>query len=83
LLGEGAGLAVGVVAEESAHPKADHDPPAAECRIGESALVAAVDSGRGATTVGAGGDAGAGVCPDVHAVFDLLDPLDRNGSQVR
>jgi hypothetical protein len=35
------------------------------------------------TALGAGGRAGAGVCPDVHGVFDLLDPLDRNGSQVR
>jgi hypothetical protein len=35
------------------------------------------------TAVGAGGRAGAGVRPDVHGVFDLLDPLDRNGGQVR
>jgi hypothetical protein len=75
--------AVGVVAEESAHPKAQHHPPAANCRVGEPALVAAMHPGRGAATPGTGGRGGAGVCPDVHAVFDLLDPLDRNGGQVR
>jgi hypothetical protein len=29
------------------------------------------------------GRGGASVRPDVHAVFDLLDPLDRNDGQVR
>jgi hypothetical protein len=33
--------------------------------------------------VEAGGRPGAGVRPDVHAVFDLLDPLDHNAGQVR
>jgi hypothetical protein len=72
-----------VVAEEPAHPKADYEPPAAEGRVGEPALVAAVHPGRGAAAVGADGCPGAGVCPDLHAVFDLLDLLDRNGGQVR
>ena len=83
LLGERSGLAVGVVAEEAADPKAEHDPLAGHCRVGESALVAAVHPGGGVAAVGAGGRAGAGVRPDVHGVFDLLDSLDRNGSQVR
>jgi hypothetical protein len=83
LLGERSGLAVGVVAEEAAHPKAEHHPPAAHCRVGESALVAAVHPGGGAAAVGTGGRGGSSVRPDVHGVFDLLDPLDRNGSQVR
>ena len=83
LFGEGLRWTVGVVAEEPAHPKAEHHPPAGECRVGEPALVAAVHPGRGVTAVGAGGRGGAGVCPDVHDVFDLLDPLDRNGGQVR
>jgi hypothetical protein len=32
------------------------------------------------TAVGAGGHAGTGVRPEVHASFDLLDPLDGNDS---
>jgi hypothetical protein len=72
-----------VLAEEPAHLKAEHDRLAADGRVGESALVAAVHPGRGAAAVGAGGRGGAGVCPDVHGVFDLLDSLDRNDGQVR
>jgi hypothetical protein len=83
LLGERAGLAVGVVAEEPAHPKAEHHPPATQRRVGEPALVAAVHPGRSVTTAGAGGSACFAVRPDLHAVFDLLDPLDRNDGQVR
>jgi hypothetical protein len=83
LFGERAGLAVGLVAEEPAHRKAEHDALAGDRRVGEPALVAAVPSGRDTAAVGAGGRAGLGVCPDVHAVFDLLDPLDGNDGQVR
>jgi hypothetical protein len=83
LLGERASLAVGVLTEEAAHAKAEHHPFAGDRRVAQSALVAAVHPGRGVTAVGAGGRAGAGVCPDVYGVFGLLDPLDRNGGQVR
>ena len=76
-------LAVGGLAEQPANPKAEHHPPAGDGRVGEPAQVAAVHPGGGAAAVGAGGRGGAGVCPDMHGVFDLLDPLDRNDSQVR
>jgi hypothetical protein len=72
-----------VVAEQPTDPKAEYDRLAADGRVGQSALVAAVHPGGGAAAVGAGGRGGSGVCPDVHGVFDLLDSLDRNGGQVQ
>lgn len=57
LFGERADLAARVVAEQPTDRKAEHHPPAADRRVGEPALVAAVHPGRGATAVGAGGRA--------------------------
>jgi hypothetical protein len=45
LLGERAGWAGGVVAEEPADPQSDHHRPAANGRVGQGALIAAVHLG--------------------------------------
>jgi hypothetical protein len=83
LLGERARPAVVVVAEEPAHPQAKHHAAAADRRIGQPALVAAVHPRRPVAAPGAGRLGRPRAGPDPHGRIGPLDLLDSNGCQVR
>jgi len=83
LLGERVGRAVGVVAEQAADQQPEHDRLAADRRVGQAALVAAVHPGRRATTGGADCCACPRGRPDPHTASGSLDLLDGNGGKVR
>jgi hypothetical protein len=83
LLGEGARPAAWGVAEEPADPQPDQHLLAADGRVGQRALIPAVDLGRRVTAPVAPGASGAWDGPDPHAAASLLDLLDGYVCQVR
>jgi hypothetical protein len=83
LLGEGAGRAGWVVAEEPAHPKPQHHLLPADGGVGQGALVAAVHLGGRVTALGTAGASGAWGDADPQAAAGLLDPVDGYVCQVR
>jgi hypothetical protein len=72
-----------VVAEEPAHSQPQHHPTAAHRRIGQPALIAAVDPPRRLAARGAGRLGRSWRDPELHTGVGMLDPLDRHARQVR